>query len=67
MTVMNSDQRFLINKVALNEWVMKELSPHAPCGPDEIGADIVECTAAGASMFHFHARDAQTGAQRHAA
>ena len=54
----------LIIKVALNEWVMKEVNPHAPYGPDEIAAAIVECSRAGASLFHFHARDPLTGAQR---
>jgi 3-keto-5-aminohexanoate cleavage enzyme len=54
----------LIIKVALNEWVMKEANPHAPYGPDEIAADIVRCHKAGATVFHFHARDPKTGAQR---
>jgi len=56
----------LIIKVALNEWVMKEVNPHVPYSPEEIAADIIKCAKAGASIFHFHARDPVTGAQRRA-
>jgi 3-keto-5-aminohexanoate cleavage enzyme len=56
----------LIIKVALNEWVMKEVNPHTPYSPEEIAVDIVRCAKAGASLFHFHARDPKTGAQRRA-
>jgi 3-keto-5-aminohexanoate cleavage enzyme len=56
----------LIIKVALNEWVMKQANPHVPYGPDEIAADIVRCAQAGASVFHFHAREPESGAQRRA-
>ena len=54
----------LIIKVAINEWVMKEVNPNVPYGPDEIAAEIVRCVDAGASVFHFHARDPKTGERR---
>ncbi|MCA1812851.1 MAG: 3-keto-5-aminohexanoate cleavage protein [Halobacteriales archaeon] len=34
-------------------------SPHVPLTPEEIGADVARCRAAGASIVHLHARDAQ--------
>jgi 3-keto-5-aminohexanoate cleavage enzyme len=56
----------LIIKVGLNEWVMKEANPHSPYSPEEIAEDIIRCARAGASVFHFHAREPKTGAQRRA-
>ena len=54
----------LIIKVALNEWVPKDVNPHVPYGPREVADDILACAAEGASVFHFHGRDPETGEQR---
>ncbi len=51
-------------EVALNELATKEQNPHVPYGLDEVVADAVACARAGASIVHFHARDAVTGEQR---
>ena len=37
----------------------RERTPHVPLTPEEIAADVARCAAAGASLFHIHARDAQ--------
>lgn len=37
----------------------KEMSPTLPVTPEEIAQDVKKCAAAGASLFHVHARDAQ--------
>ncbi|MEP6892931.1 MAG: 3-keto-5-aminohexanoate cleavage protein [Gaiellaceae bacterium] len=34
-------------------------NPHVPVTPDEIAADAARCVAAGASVVHLHARDAE--------
>lgn len=51
-------------EVGLNEAAERSQVPHVPYSPAEIADDIVACAAAGASIIHFHARDAETGAQR---
>jgi 3-keto-5-aminohexanoate cleavage enzyme len=51
----------LIIEVALNEVIMREQNPHVPISPDEIAQDAYDCCNAGASIVHFHARDAATG------
>ena len=53
----------LIIEVALNELMDKADNPHVPYGPDEVAEDAARCVEAGASMLHFHARDAVTGEQ----
>jgi uncharacterized protein (DUF849 family) len=55
--------RPLIIEVAQSELMEKAANPHVPYGPAEVAADAAACVAAGASMLHFHARDAATGAQ----
>lgn len=35
----------------------RALTPHVPLTPEEIAADVARCAAAGASIFHVHARD----------
>jgi uncharacterized protein (DUF849 family) len=55
--------RPLIIEVAQNELMEKAENPHVPYGPEEVAADAAACVAAGASMLHFHARDATTGEQ----
>jgi 3-keto-5-aminohexanoate cleavage enzyme len=51
-------------EVALNELATKEQNPNVPYGVEEVVADAVACARAGASIVHFHARDAVTGEQR---
>ena len=36
----------------------KEANPNLPTQPEEVARDLAECEAAGASMVHLHARDA---------
>jgi 3-keto-5-aminohexanoate cleavage enzyme len=55
--------RPLIIQAALNELMDKASNPHVPYGPEEVAIDAAACVEAGASMLHFHARDAQTGDQ----
>ena len=48
----------LIITVALTGNVpTREQTPHVPVTPEEIAADVNRCVAAGASVFHVHARD----------
>jgi uncharacterized protein (DUF849 family) len=53
----------LIIEAAQNELMEKAEDPHVPYGPEEVAADAAGCVEAGASMLHFHARDAATGEQ----
>jgi uncharacterized protein (DUF849 family) len=55
--------RPLIIEAAQNELMEKAANPHVPYGPEEVAADAAACVAAGASILHFHARDAVTGEQ----
>lgn len=54
----------VIVEAALHELVDKTANPHVPYGPDEVAADAAACVDAGSTFLHFHARDADTGAQR---
>jgi 3-keto-5-aminohexanoate cleavage enzyme len=54
----------VIIEVGLNESTTKAENPHVPYSPDEIATDILSCSEAGAAIVHFHARDAQSGANR---
>jgi uncharacterized protein (DUF849 family) len=51
-------------EVALHELVSKSANPHVPYGPAEVAADAAACVEAGATLVHFHARDADSGEQR---
>jgi len=51
----------VILEVRCNEYAMRDANPHVPWSPQEIADDAVSCQDAGASIFHFHARDASTG------
>jgi len=55
----------LIIECSLNEQVTKAENPRVPIAIDEIVADGLAAAAAGASILHFHARDAATGALLH--
>jgi uncharacterized protein (DUF849 family) len=49
-------------EVRCNEYAMRDENPHVPWSPEEIADDALLCQDAGASIFHFHARDPKTGA-----
>lgn len=49
-------------EVRCNEYAMRDENPHVPWSPEEIADDALRCQDAGASIFHFHARDAASGA-----
>jgi 3-keto-5-aminohexanoate cleavage enzyme len=51
-------------EVAINELAGKERNPNVPYSVDEVVDDAIACARAGASIVHFHARDAVTGEQR---
>ena len=53
----------VIIEAALHELVSKKANPNVPYGPDEVAADAAACHEAGATLLHFHARDAVSGAQ----
>ncbi len=48
--------------VRANEYAMRSTNPNIPYSARELAADAAACEAAGASIFHFHARDPDTGA-----
>lgn len=56
----------LIIEVRVNEWARREqigkvplpYSPHVPYSAEEIASDAAECVTAGASMIHYHTREA---------
>ena len=48
----------LIITVRINEYVSRDLNRNVPFTPDEIAETAAECRAAGASIIHFHARNA---------
>jgi uncharacterized protein (DUF849 family) len=48
----------LIIEVRLNEYRSRKRNPHVPWLAGEIAADAAECREAGASIVHFHARNA---------
>ena len=54
----------VIIQVAMNERVTKAENPHVPLTPGEQAQDALDCWRAGASIVHFHPRDAQSGANR---
>jgi uncharacterized protein (DUF849 family) len=58
------DEEPVIIEAALHELVSKDANPNVPYGSDEVAADAAACHAAGATLLHFHARDADSGAQR---
>jgi len=48
----------VIVEVGLNETASKARNPNIAYGPDEVAADAIACARAGASIVHFHARNA---------
>jgi 3-keto-5-aminohexanoate cleavage enzyme len=53
-----SDKKKLIITVRVNEYAPRTPNKHVPFTPDEIADTAAECRAAGASIIHFHARNA---------
>jgi 3-keto-5-aminohexanoate cleavage enzyme len=51
----------LMIEVRLNEWKDRDPNPNIPFSPEEIGMDAALCVHAGASIVHYHARDANGG------
>ena len=49
----------LIIEARINEYAMREENPHVPWTAAEIAEDAVACREAGASIVHFHAREAE--------
>ncbi len=54
----------LIIEAAINEGQMKATNPNVPYSPEEVARDAEACVKAGASIIHFHDRDAKTGETR---
>lgn len=55
----------LVVEAAINEQAPRERNPAVPYTAEECAADAVACADAGATIVHFHARDAATGALLH--
>jgi uncharacterized protein (DUF849 family) len=54
--------RKVMLEVRCNEYAMRDSNPNVPWTPEEIASDALLCQDAGASIFHFHARDGESGA-----
>jgi len=52
----------VIIEVRINEYASRKRNANVPFSPAEICEDALRCWRAGASIVHYHARDAQTGA-----
>jgi len=50
-------EKLIITAALTGNVPTRERTPHVPLSPDEIAADVERCAAAGASVFHIHARD----------
>jgi 3-keto-5-aminohexanoate cleavage enzyme len=50
-------EKLIITAALTGNVPTRERTPHVPLNPDEIAADVERCAAAGASVFHIHARD----------
>ena len=46
----------LIVEVRANEFANKDMNPHVPLGAEQLIADAADCAAAGAAVYHWHAR-----------
>ena len=47
----------VIIEVRANEYTMRDENPNVPWSADEFGRDAAACEAAGASIYHYHARN----------
>lgn len=57
-----ADQGKVPVRVGINEFLKKSVNPNVPYGADEIAADAIRCSKAGAAIIHFHSRT-ETGGQ----
>lgn len=48
----------VIIEARVNEYMARDVNPNVPFTPDEIAEAAAECRAAGASICHYHARNA---------
>ncbi|MBV9654199.1 MAG: 3-keto-5-aminohexanoate cleavage protein [Acetobacteraceae bacterium] len=55
----------IILEARINEYAMRDVNPHVPWLADEIAETAARCREAGASIVHFHARNAD-GSPQHA-
>jgi len=53
-------EKLIITTALTGNVPTRERTPHVPLTPEEIAVDVARCAAAGASVFHVHARDAQS-------
>jgi 3-keto-5-aminohexanoate cleavage enzyme len=51
-------QKLVITVALMGNVPTRQMNPSLPITPAEIAADVKRCRAAGASLFHVHARDA---------
>ncbi len=52
-------EKLIITTALTGNVPTREHTPHVPLTPKEIAEDVKRCAAAGASVFHVHARDAK--------
>jgi len=45
-------------------WLTREQNPSQPYTPEEIASEVIDAYQAGASVWHIHVRDAETGSLR---
>jgi len=50
-------EKLIITTALTGNVPTRERTPHVPIRPQEIADDVARCAAAGASLFHVHARD----------
>lgn len=51
-------EKLIITTALTGNVPTRDLTPHVPLTPEDIAADVARCAAAGACLFHIHARDA---------
>jgi 3-keto-5-aminohexanoate cleavage enzyme len=52
-------EKLIITVAMTGNAATKQMNPNLPVTADEIAADVCRCSAAGAVLFHVHARDSQ--------
>lgn len=50
-------EKVILTVATTGSWGSKSDSPYIPLSPEEIAEEVVNCSAAGASLAHIHARD----------
>lgn len=54
----NTSNKMVIIEVRVNEYMMRDANENVPWTSDEIAEDAAQCREAGASIVHYHARNA---------